>query len=116
MDVRATTRYLRISPTKVRDLASAIQGLPVGEALAAMTHTSRKGAALVLKTLKSAVANAENNAKLPADGLLVKTAVVEGGPTLRRFRPCARGAAHRILKRTSHIRIVLTDGNDEVPA
>ena len=114
MDVKATMRFVRISPTKARDLARKIQGMPVDEALNAMQFTRRKAATLILKTLKSAVANAENNANLSAENLRVKEAVVENGPTMKRFRPRARGGASRILKRSSHIRIVLAD--NEVPA
>ena len=114
MDVRATTKFVRVSPSKVRDLARKIQGMPVARALSAMQFTQRKGAALILKTLKSAVANAENNAKLSAEDLRVKEAVIENGPSIKRFRPRARGGAGRIIKRTSHIRIVLAD--KETPA
>jgi large subunit ribosomal protein L22 len=113
MDVKATMKFVRISPTKARDLARKIQGMPVADALNAMQFTRRKAATLILKTLKSAVANAENNAKLSAENLRVKEAVVENGPTMKRFRPRARGGASRILKRSSHIRIVLAD--NEVP-
>ncbi len=114
MDVKATMKFVRISPTKARDLARKIQGMPVADALNAMQFTRRKAATLILKTLKSAVANAENNANLSAENLRVKEAVVENGPTMKRFRPRARGGASRILKRSSHIRIVLAD--NEVPA
>ena len=110
MDVMAVTKYARMAPRKVRNLAAAIQGLPVSEALRIVEFSERKGAFLISKTLKSAVANAENNASLAADDLLVKEAVVEPGPSLKRFWPRARGAASPILKRTSHIRITLTDG------
>ena len=109
MEVMALTRYARISPSKMRDLASAIRGLPVQDALKTIQHSHRKGALLVLKTLKSAIANAENNAKLSGDTLHVKEAVIEAGPTLKRYRPCARGMAHHISKRTSHIKIVLAE-------
>ncbi len=109
MEVRAVTRYARISPSKMHDLASAIRGLPVKDALTTIQHSHRKGAFLVLKTLKSAIANAENNAKLSADTLHVKEAAIEPGPSLRRFRPVARGMAHHIAKRMSHIRIVLAE-------
>jgi large subunit ribosomal protein L22 len=86
-----------------------IQGLPVSAALDILAFTPKKAAFLISKTLKSAVANAENNANLKVDGLVVKEAVVGEGPTFRRIMARARGSASRILKRTSHIRIVLTD-------
>jgi large subunit ribosomal protein L22 len=109
MDIRATTRYVRISPSKARDLARAITGLPVPKALEITEFTRRKAATLIGKTLKSAIANAENNDGLAADELYVRAATIEEGPRLKRFQPVARGAAHPIVKKTSHIKIVLTD-------
>ncbi len=113
MLVRSTTKYARISPKKARDVAREIQGLPVSVALDALTYTPRKSAYLIGKTLKSAVANAENNHELSADELIVKEAVVGDGPTLKRFKPRARGSAGAIRKRTSHIFITLTDEFEE---
>ena len=109
MEIRAVTKYVRISPSKARDLARAITGLPVPQALQVTEFTRRKAAFHLGKTLKSAVANAENNDGLSADELFVKQATVEEGPTIKRFRPRARGMASRINKRTSHLKIVLTD-------
>jgi large subunit ribosomal protein L22 len=96
----------------VREVTREIQGLPVSAALDVLAFTPKKAAFLIGKTLKSAVANAENNANLKVDGLVVKEAVVGEGPTLKRIMARARGSASGILKRTSHIRIVLTD---EIP-
>ena len=110
MDVTAITKYARMSHSKVRDLARRVQGLPVAEALKVTDLSERKGAFLLGKTLKSAVANAENNAHLSVDELVVKTAVVEDGPAMKRFWPRARGSAGRVDKRMCHIRVVLTDG------
>src|ERR1700741_2554846 len=112
MEVRSTYKYARISPFKVREVTREIQGLPVSAALDILAFTPKKAAFLVNKTLKSAVANAENNANLKVDGLVVKEAVVGEGPTIKRIMARARGSASGILKRTSHIRIVLTD---EIP-
>jgi len=109
MEVRSIYRYARISPFKVREVTRAIQGLPVSAALDILAFTPKKAASLINKTLKSAVANAENNANLKVDGLVVKEAVVGEGPTIKRMMPRARGSGSRILKRTSHIRIILTD-------
>ncbi len=109
MDVRSTTKHARISPKKCRDVAREIQGLPVSDALDALTYTPKKSAQLIGKTLQSAIANAENNHELSADELIVKEAVIGEGPTLKRFKPRARGSAGAILKRTSHIFITLTD-------
>jgi large subunit ribosomal protein L22 len=112
MEVRSTYKYARISPFKVREVTREIQGLPVSRALDVLAFTPKKAAFLINKTLKSAIANAENNANLKADGLVVKEAIVGEGPTLKRIMARARGSASRILKRTSHIRIVLSD---EIP-
>ena len=112
MEVRSIYKYARISPFKVREVTREIQGLPVSAALDVLAFTPKKAAFLINKTLKSAIANAENNANLKADGLVVKEAVVGEGPTFKRMNTRARGSGSRILKRTSHIRIVLTD---EVP-
>jgi len=109
MEVRSTYKYARISPFKAREVTREIQGLPVSAALDLLAFTPKKAAFLINKTLKSAIANAENNANLKPDGLVVKEAVVGEGPTLKRMMARARGSASRILKRTSHIRIVLSD-------
>ncbi len=109
MEVRSIYRYAKISPFKVREVTRAIQGLPVSAALDLLAFTPKKAAVLINKTLKSAVANAENNANLKVAGLVVKEAIVGEGPTMKRMMPRARGSGSRILKRTSHIRIVLTD-------
>src|ERR1700756_5960172 len=112
MEVRSTYKYARISPFKVREVTREIQGLPVSAALDLLTFTPKKAALLIGKTLKSAVANAENNANLKPDGLVVKEATAGEGPTIKRIMARARGSASGILKRTSHIRIVLSD---EIP-
>src|SRR5919204_5731094 len=109
MEVRSIYRYARISPFKVREVTREIQGLPVSAALDLLAFTPKKAALMINKTLKSAIANAENNANLKADGLVVKEAIVGEGPTVKRIMSRARGSASRILKRTSHIRIVLSD-------
>jgi large subunit ribosomal protein L22 len=109
MEIRSIYRYARISPFKAREVTREIQGLPVSAALDLLAFTPKKAAFLIGKTLKSAIANAENNANLKPDGLVVKEAIVGEGPTLKRIMARARGSASRIQKRTSHIRIVLSD-------
>ena len=109
MEVRATYKYAKISPFKAREITREIQGLPVSAALDLVAYSPKKAALLINKTLKSAVANAENNANLKVDGLVVKEAIVGEGPTMKRMMARARGSGSRILKRSSHIRIVLTD-------
>jgi large subunit ribosomal protein L22 len=113
MQVTSTYKYARISAFKAREVTREIQGHSASEALDLLTFSPKKAALLVKKTLKSAIANAENNAELRVDTLLVKEAVVGEGPTFKRFRARARGSASPLRKRTSHIRIVLTD--DLVP-
>ena len=111
MEVKAYTKYARMSPLKVRKVARAIQGRNAGEALEMLSLIPRKSARLIGKTLKSAIANAENNNNLSSDALTIKTTIIKEGPAFKRFRPAARGSAHPYKKRTSHIRIVLTDEN-----
>lgn len=111
MEVQALTRYARMSPKKVREVARTIQGRKAPEAVDLLAIIPRKSAQLIAKTLKSAIANAENNNNLSADSLVVKSAVVEMGPVLKRFKAGARGTAMPRRKKMSHIRIVLSDGN-----
>lgn len=110
MEVQALTRYARMSPKKVREVARTIQGRKAVEAVDYLSLVPRKSARLIAKTLKSAIANAENNNNLSADALTVKTALVENGPVLKRFKAGARGSAMPRRKKMSHIRIVLSDG------
>ena len=109
MEVQALTRYARMSPKKVREVAREIQGRPVSEALELVTLIPRKSARLIAKTLKSAIANAENNNNLSSDNLIVLRAVIENGPVLKRFKAGAKGTAMPRRKKMSHIRIVLTE-------
>lgn len=109
MDVISTYKFARVSARKARDVAREIQGLPVSDALDILTFTPRKAAELIGKTVKAAMADAENNFELSVDSLFVKEATIGEGPTFRRFKPRARGSAAPIRKRTSHIRIILSD-------
>lgn len=109
MEVKAITRHVRISPLKMRDVVREIRGLPASQALDILNFTPKKAAYLVGKTLRSGIANAENNHEMSVDRLVVKEAQVGEGPRLKRFKPAARGSAHPIQKRTSHIHITLTD-------
>jgi len=109
MQVKSIYRFARISAFKAREVTREIQGLPATDALDLLRYTPKKAALLVIKTLKSAIANAENNNNLNAANLVVQEAVVGEGATFKRFQPKARGSAGPIRKRTSHIRIVLTD-------
>ncbi|WP_309399102.1 50S ribosomal protein L22 [Cerasicoccus maritimus] len=116
MEVLALTKYARMSPKKVREVAREIQGLPANEAMDLLKFIPRKSARLLSKTLASAIANAENNHNLSSDDLVIKSAIIEEGPAFRRFQPVARGSAHPLRKRTSHIRIILTDEVTEAAA
>lgn len=109
MEVKAIQRYVRMSAFKVRDVTREIQGRPVAAALDIVAFSPKKAALLVHKTLKSAIANAENNHNLRANKLVVKEAVAGEGTTIKRFIPKARGSAGPIRKRTCHIFITLTD-------
>lgn len=114
MDVIAQTRFVRLSPLKARDLARRIQGRPVAEALDITGFSDRKAGRLLGKTLKSAIANAENNAKLSVDDLKVKKAVVDEGPKIKRHWPRARGGVRPVRRRMAHLTVVLSDGKHHV--
>ncbi|MBO6102418.1 MAG: 50S ribosomal protein L22 [Opitutales bacterium] len=109
MEVKALTKFARMSDKKVREVARKIQGRNAAEALEILRLVPRKSAALIAKTLASAIANAENNNGASAAALKVKSAIVNQGIAFKRFRAVARGSAHPIRKRTSHITIVLSD-------
>lgn len=113
MKITSLHKSARISPLKARDVARQIQGMPVSDAINVLNFTPKKAAHLVGKTLKAAVANAENNHELDPDTLIVGEATVTDGPSLKRFKARARGSAGPIKRRTSHIRIVLTEGETE---
>jgi large subunit ribosomal protein L22 len=109
MEVQAIYRGARMSPRKIREVTRQIQGLGALQAQALLSVIPRKSAFLVSKTLKSAIANAENNGGANPENLKVKEAIVGKAPTMKRFSPKARGSAGPILKRSAHIKIILTD-------
>ena len=104
---RATAKYVRIAPRKVKIVVDLIRGKSVKEAEAILLYTPKAATEPVMKVLKSAVANAENNLEMNKDELYVAEVYANQGPTLMRFRPRAQGRASRIRKRTSHITVVL---------
>ena len=112
--VTAKLKYLRISPRKVRLVTDLIRGLTVGEAEKQLKFLTKRAARPVLKLLNSAVANAQNNANLAKEGLFISKIVVEVGPSLKRWRPRAMGRATTIMKRTSHITLVLEEKEPSV--
>lgn len=111
MEVRAHLRHLRVAPRKVRLVVDLVRGLPVDRAIDQLTILPKGAALPVLKLLNSAIANAEHNFKLERKGLHIKSIVANEGPRLKRFRPRAFGRAAEILKRSSHITIILDDGS-----
>jgi large subunit ribosomal protein L22 len=109
METRAKLTYARISPQKCRLVADQIRGLPVEQALQILAFSPKKGADIVKKVLESAIANAEHNDGADIDELKVSTIYVDQGPTLKRMRARAKGRGNRILKRTSHITVMVAD-------
>jgi len=116
MEVQAITKNVRMSAQKMREVVRQIQGLPAAQAVAVLAVVSRKGARVVAKTLKSAMANAEDHKThkpeyqdFKTDRLRVKLAVAGTATTIKRFIPKARGSAGPILKRSCHVKIVLSD-------
>ena len=109
MQVHAITTNIRMSAQKMREVVRQIQGLPALQAQAVLAVVPRKGARFVAKTLRSAIANAENNNSARIEDLRVKEAVAQTASTYKRFTPKARGSAGPILKRNCHVKIVLTD-------
>ncbi|MBU1194608.1 MAG: 50S ribosomal protein L22 [Proteobacteria bacterium] len=107
MEVKAITRYTRISPFKLRLPIAEVKGKSASQALTLLKFMPLKAAGIIYKTLQSAVANAENNNELDVDTLVVKNIFVDHGPMMKRFRPRARGRANRILKRSSHLTVVV---------
>lgn len=109
MEVKAVAKYIRISPQKARLVADVIRGMDAGEALTTLKFMPKKGAAILRKVLESAVANADQNDTVDVDTLYVKRILIDGGPMLKRFSPRAQGRANRILKRSSHITVVVDE-------
>lgn len=109
MEARAIAKYIRISSRKVGIVLDLIRGKKVGEAFAIIKHTPKAASEILEKLLKSAVANAENNYNMDVDRLYISEAYANQGPTLKRFRPRAQGRGVKILKRTSHITLVVKE-------
>ena len=109
MEAKAVAKYVRIAPRKVRVVMDLIRGKDVAEAFAILKFTPKAGADVIEKVLKSAVANAENNFDMDVDRLYVSTAFVDQGPTLKRIHPRSRGQAFKILKRTSHVTVIVEE-------
>ena len=113
MQVAAKLKYARISPQKCRLVADLVRGKPVGLAISTLRYTPKKGAELVRKVLESAVANAENNHNADIDALKVDRIEVDAAPMFKRFHARAKGRGNRIVKRNSHITILVGDGRKD---
>ena len=109
MEIKAVAKYMRISPMKVRKIIGGIKGKPVETALGSLKFMPQKAASIVEKSIRSAVANADQISDVEVDALVVRNIIVDQGPSLKRFRARARGRGARILKRTSHITIILAE-------
>ena len=109
MEARAKLSYARIAPRKVSVVLDLIRNQPLDKALAILQYTPKAASELLYKLVKSAAANAENNFNMDKNNLYVAECYVTPGPTLKRVRPRAQGRAYRILKRTSHITVVLKE-------
>ena len=109
MEVKAVSKYVRISPRKVHILIGAVKGMPVETALEILKFMPQKAASIVEKIVRSAVANADQHPDIDVDSLIVRNIIADQGPTLKRFKARARGRGTRILKRTAHITVILAD-------
>lgn len=109
MEVKASSRYVRISPRKVRIVIDLIRGKSVNEALSLLKFVPKRASVPIAKVIKSAAANAEHNYNLNKDALIISQAYVDEGPTLKRYHPRQRGQAFPILKRTSHITVLVKE-------
>ncbi|MFH1832662.1 MAG: 50S ribosomal protein L22 [Candidatus Levyibacteriota bacterium] len=113
MEIKAESKSVKISPRKVSLLADMVRNMSIEQAINALSLANKRAATSLLKTLKSALANAINNAKLQKENLIIKSINVSGGPALKRFKPSTRGRVHPFKKRSSNIRIVLEEKNEK---
>lgn len=109
MEAKAIARHIRIAPRKIRVVIDLIRGKNIGDAYAILKHTPKVGSEVLLKVLESAIANAEHNYDMNSDKLYVAAAFVDQGPTLKRIHPRSRGQAFKILKRSSHVTVVVKE-------
>jgi large subunit ribosomal protein L22 len=109
MEARAVGKYIRISPQKARLVADVVRGMDVDKAITALRFMPKKGAGILRKVIESAVANATKDEQIDVDSLYIKKIFIDGGPSLKRISPRAMGRATGIIKRTSHITVVLDE-------
>jgi large subunit ribosomal protein L22 len=112
MEAKAITKYIRLSPYKTRRVIDVVRGKMVDEALAILMYMPQKAAREVARTIKSAAANAENNFDMEPADLRIKAIYADQGPALKRYMPRARGRVDMIRKPTTHITVVVDDGED----
>ena len=116
MQVKSVYKYVRMSAQKAREVTRAITGMPVSQALSVLDFTPKKAAFLIGKTLRSAIANAENNHQMDTEDLIVFSAIATDGPALKRIMPRARGSAAPIKKRMCHITVIVAPKEAEAEA
>jgi large subunit ribosomal protein L22 len=109
MEAKAIAKYVRMSPRKARLVANLIKGKDIQEAEAILRYTPNKAAKVIQKVLLSATANAENNLELDKSNLVVKSAIIDQGPSIKRIKPRAQGRADRMVHRTSHVTVVVAE-------
>lgn len=112
MEAKATAKYIRVSPRKARQVVDLIRGKGIEEALAILAFTPKRASVPVTKVVKSAAANAEHNYELDKDNLIISAAYVDPGPIIKRWQPRAMGRADRVMKRTSHITVVVRESKE----
>lgn len=112
MESKATAKFMRVSPRKARLVARNVKGMPVEAAMNLLRFTPNKPAGIILEVVRSAVANAEHNTSMDVDTLVVQEILVNEGPTWKRFMPRSQGRANSIRKRTSHITVILAEGQE----
>jgi large subunit ribosomal protein L22 len=108
-EVKAVSKYVRISSQKVRKLIEAVKGKPVQAGLDILQFMPQKAATIIGKIIRSAVANADQNTDVDVDSLVIRNIIANQGPTLKRFKARARGRGTRVLKRTTHITVILAE-------
>ena len=113
MEAKAVEKYIRMSPRKIRYVVDMIKLRKIEDAVDVLSLTPKKAAVIVKKAIQSAVANATENHKMKEEDLFISKILVNEGPTLKRFRPRARGRATRIRKRTSHLSVYVSNGKEE---
>lgn len=113
METKTVEKYIRMSPRKIRYVADMIKSKPIEDAIDILSFTPREAAVVVKKAIQSAVANATENHKMKEEDLFISRILVNEGPTLKRFRPRARGRATKIRKRTSHLSVYVSNGKEK---